>query len=168
MKRYELIVVIVSISVGLVSICLCAGLFFLLSFFMGAPGPVAIVMANNTDEDVTVDINSTTYDLAKGKLIELTWFHDPKATISIHKKTSGLTWDFQWDFSRFSSGPYSSDPYLIHNLIHSRYYTQLEGNATLYLLPYKIDVPVDDLPAQPPGYPLRAVVSGKGERKKGG
>jgi hypothetical protein len=166
MERHGLTVVgIVCIIVGIFSICLCAGLFFLLVFFMADKVPVAIFMANNTDDDVTVYINGTAHNLTKGRLIELLWFHDPKATISIHKKTSGLIWDFRWDVSRFQGKPYSSDPYLIH----SRYYTQLERDATLYLLPYEIDAPVDNLPAQPPGYPLHAVVSEKGkERKKGG
>jgi hypothetical protein len=125
-----------------VVLCSCAGGFFLLVHFMADKVPLAIVMANNTDEDFTVQISGSKYDVPNRGITELSWFQDMDAKIGIRSST-GETWYYQWEFTIPR-----------HYYKTQRIYVQIEKDGKLYALPSKIIAPVPDLPRQPPGYPL--------------
>lgn len=104
--------------------------------------PLAIVMANNTNDDLTVQISGSKYDVPRRGITELSWFQDTGAKIGIRSST-GETWYYQWDFT-------IPRQYYKTQRIH----VKIEKDGKLYVLPSKIIATDPDLPPQPPGYPL--------------
>jgi hypothetical protein len=142
MSKMKLILSILILGVfviGTVLVC-CIGMALFIT--LASDRVPTLVFLNHTGQDVTIIIDGSPFQVQQGKSIE-TPFIQQDYSFSV-RTLKNEDWIYQW--ATLNETYYS---------FHDRIYLQIEPNGHLYVLRFQANSPVDQLPSQPVGFPLK-------------
>ena len=101
-----------------------------------------LVFVNHSGQDVLITIHGNSFQVQRDGSIETPFVGEtPVFRITTSKNED---WIYEW-------APLGGMDYRFHN----RIYLQIEPDGQLYVLPIQVNSPLDHLPSQPVGYPLK-------------
>jgi hypothetical protein len=106
----------------------------------------SFVIVNHSGRPLQVTIGDHSYSLENGSLVEAA----PSSSRLITAEANGSTWQYRWE-------PVGRE-WVARTSRRKLAYLQIEPDGSAFLVPAAVDRPIDNLPDQPPGYPLRPTI----------